>query len=263
MKGANFIPIDLFESRVANQDREYIIQTAIESNYNMIRVWGGGIYQPTSFYERCDELGLMIWQEFMFACAMYPSDDKFLGDVASEVQDQALRLGSHPSIVVFGGNNENEVAFGWYPETQMNKTFYQADYAKLYAQTVFATLRKVLGTSFYETRNSWVDSSPSNGLASVDPYIKLWTQASTSAAGDMHFYNYNMDCEDTDQFPDSRFVSEFGFQSQPSYFAYESVLDKMDHFKDSKILLYRQRHQGGNKEIEAQIKNHFKIPVGS
>jgi beta-mannosidase len=84
----------------------------------MIRVWGGGIYQPTSFYERCDEVGLMIWQEFMFACAMYPSDDNFLHEVVMEVKDQALRLGSHPSIVVFGGNNENEVAFGWYSETQ-------------------------------------------------------------------------------------------------------------------------------------------------
>ena len=140
----------------------------------------------------------MIWQEFMFACAMYPSDDKFLHEVAMEVKDQALRLGSHPSIVVFGGNNENEVAFGWYSETQQNPDLYKADYAKLYANTVFATLTKVLGTSFEQNRNSWVDSSPSNGLLSVDPYVKLWTQASTSIAGDMHFYNYNMDCEDTD-----------------------------------------------------------------
>lgn len=73
-KGANFIPIDLFESKVSDEDRAYIIQTAIESNYNMIRVWGGGIYQPDSFYEMCDNVGILVWQEFIFACAMYPRD---------------------------------------------------------------------------------------------------------------------------------------------------------------------------------------------
>ncbi len=87
---------------------------------------------------------------------------------------------------------------------------YVADYVKLYADTVFATMQRVLGESF---ASIWVDSSPSNGLLSVEPYVKLWTQASTSTAGDMHFYDYNMDCENSDSFPTSRFVSEFGFQS--------------------------------------------------
>lgn len=155
----------------------------------------------------------MVWQEFIFACAMYPRDKGFLHEVALEVQETALRLGSHPSIVVFGGSNENEVALGWFQEVWNNRDLYVADYVKLYGDTVFATLQKVLGDSFEKQRNIWVDSSPSNGLLSVEPYVKLWSQASTSAAGDMHFYDYNMDCENWSEFPTSRFVSEFGFQS--------------------------------------------------
>lgn len=118
-----------------------------------------------------------------------------------------MRLGDHPSIVVWGGNNENEVALGWFEEVWNNRDLYVADYVKLYADTVFAAAQSVLG-SF-----AWVDSSPSNGLLSVDPYVKLWSQASTPTAGDMHFYDYDIDCENTDLYPSSRFVSEFGFQS--------------------------------------------------
>ena len=145
MRGANFIPIDVFETRVSDADREYIIQTALETNYNTIRVWGGGVYQPSSFYERCDEVGLMVWQEFMFACSMYPRDKQFLSQVSEEVTQQAARLGSHPSIVVFGGNNENEVAMTWFEESRDNRDLYVADYAKLYADTVFTNLQKVMG----------------------------------------------------------------------------------------------------------------------
>jgi beta-mannosidase len=125
-----------------------------------------------------------------------------------------------------------------------NRDLYVADYVKLYADTVFAAAQSVLG-SF-----AWVDSSPSNGLLSVDPYVKLWSQASTPTAGDMHFYDYDMDCENTDLFPSSRFVSEFGFQSQPSFQTYSSVLNATDFFKDSEMMLYRQRHEGGNKQME-------------
>jgi beta-mannosidase len=121
----------------------------MNSNYNMIRVWGGGVYQPTEFYDECDRNGLMVWQEFMFACATYPRDQNFLHEVALEVQETALRLGSHPSIFVFGGNNENEVGLEWYQESRDNRDLFVADYVKLYGDTVFGTLQKVLGTNFY------------------------------------------------------------------------------------------------------------------
>ncbi len=90
---------------------------------NMIRIWGGGVYQQDCFYDICDELGILVWQEFMFACAMYPVDDAFLTSVENETKCQVKRLMSHPCIVLWSGNNENEEALvnGWYQETKDNK----------------------------------------------------------------------------------------------------------------------------------------------
>jgi len=164
-------------------------------------------------------------------------------------------------VVVLGGSNENEVALGWFSEVWHNRDLYVADYVKLYGDTVFTAVQKALGNDFYKSANIWVDSSPSNGLLSVEPYVKLWSQASTSAAGDMHFYDYSMDCENTDSFPDSRFVSEFGFQSQPSFATYESVLSPEDYDRDSDILVYRQRHEDGNQQMTDQIARHFNFPT--
>lgn len=121
-------------------------------------------------------------------------------------------------------------------------------------------MQKVLGTNFYQSENLWVDSSPSNGLLSVEPYVKRWTRGSTAAAGDMHFYDYSMDCEVDSKFPEARFVSEFGFQSQPSFATYKGVLNETDYFKDSTVVAYRQRHEGGNEQMTDQITKHFFMP---
>ena len=169
-------------------------------------------------------------------------------------------MASHPSIFVFGGNNENEVGLEWYQESRDNRDLFVADYVKLYGDTVFGTLQKVLGTNFYQSENLWVDSSPSNGLLSVEPYVKRWTRGSTAAAGDMHFYDYSMDCEVDRNFPAARFVSEFGFQSQPSFATYKSVLNETDYFKDSTVVAYRQRHEDGNTQMTDQIVKHFYMP---
>ena len=127
-KGANFIPIDVFSSRVTAKDRLYVLESAAATHMNMVRVWGGGRYQETDFYERADEMGMMVWEEVMLACALYPRDDAFLANVFTEVEDQLWRLSSHPSIVVLGGNNENEVALGWFSESNNNRDLYVSDY---------------------------------------------------------------------------------------------------------------------------------------
>jgi len=256
-KGANFIPIDSFSSRVTSEDRLYILHAAIAANMNMVRVWGGGIYQPTDFYEMADEMGMMVWQEIMLACALYPRDSNFLTSVQTEVEQQMWRLSSHPSIVIWGGNNENEVALQWFSESNTNRDLYVADYVKLYGDTVYAAIGAIEGHS----QRPWVDSSPSNGLLETDPYVKLWGQASTANAGDVHFYNYYVDCEDYNIFPQAKFVSEFGFQSHPSFLAYYPVTLPADRNTSSEFFGYRQRHQSGNEEIEGQISRHFTLPV--
>lgn len=214
--GANFIPIDSFQSRVTDADREYIMLAAAEANMNMVRVWGGGLYQPDQFYSVADRMGIMIWQEVMLACALYPRNAAMLKEISQEVTHQIKRLNSHPSIVIWGGNNENEVALQWFPESNTNRDLYVSDYSELYGNTVYRAIQNV-----DNNQRPWVDSSPSNGLISTEPYAKLWGQASTAEAGDVHFYNYAMDCQDYTGYPQARFVSEFGFQSQPSFLGYE------------------------------------------
>jgi beta-mannosidase len=261
MKGANFIPIDSFHARVTHEDRDYVLKAAAEANMNMVRVWGGGIYQTDDFYDLADEYGIMIWEEIMLACALYPTSTEFLEEIRHEVEYQVIRLNTHPSIVIWGGNNENEVALGWFTSSITNRDLYVADYSKLYGGTVYPVLHNLLGESSLASQVSWVDSSPSNGLIATDPYAKIWGSASTEVAGDVHFYNYACDCEDYKSYPQAKFISEFGFQTMPSFLTYEPVTSPEDWSPDSDLMLYRQRHQNGNSEIKQQLMKHFNLPV--
>jgi beta-mannosidase len=258
MKGSNFIPIDVFNNaRVTADDMEYVMRAAITANMNMIRVWGGGIYQPDYFYDLADSLGMLIWNEFTFACSLYPTDTGFLQDVKEEVLQQVARLNTHPSIIVFGGNNENEVALQWFSASVTNRDLYVADYTKLYADTIYPAIKLIEPSSM----RVWIDSSPSNGLISTEPYAKRWGSASTAAAGDVHFYDYDCNCESYKSFPAARFVSEFGFQVMPSFVTYEKYIDEADYNPNSELLLYRQRHENGNIQMDRQISLHFTQPL--
>jgi beta-mannosidase len=167
------------------------------------------------------------------------------------------QMSSHPSVVIWGGNNENEVALGWFSESNQNRDLYVGDYLKLYVDTIYRAIGDVEG----HNQRPFVDSSPSNGIISSDPYVKQWGTASTAKAGDTHFYDYSSDCESYSMYPASKFISEFGFQVHPSYLAYEPVTAPEDRSKHSKFVEYRQRHQDGNNQMEAQITRHFQLPV--
>ena len=110
-KGGNWIPADSFPSRITKDKYRYLIKSVRDSNMNMLRVWGGGIYEADEFYELCDEMGIMVWQDFMFACSMYPANQEFLDNVRAEAIDNVKRLRDHPSIVIWSGNNEIETAW--------------------------------------------------------------------------------------------------------------------------------------------------------
>ena len=107
MKGANYIPQDVFLPRVNTKQREALLKSVVDANMNMLRIWGGGVYEDNDFYERCDEKGILLWQDFMFACAMYPGDSRFMENVKQEAIDNIKRLRQHPSIALWCGNNEN------------------------------------------------------------------------------------------------------------------------------------------------------------
>jgi len=221
---------------------------------NMVRVWGGGLYQIDKFYDLADELGLMVWQEMAFACALYPRDKAFLASVTKEIEQQALRLQHHASIVVWGGNNENEGALSWYAESRAHRDLYVADYTALYVDTALAALRRVDPTV------AFIDSSPSKGLISAEPYAKRWGHVEDVRWGDVHYYNYDADCEDASTYPRARFVSEHGFQSFPSFSEYQPVLAREDWARNSSLLFWRQRHEHGQEQLHAMLARHFRVP---
>ena len=130
MKGVNYIPQDVFLPRVKDADYENLISAAVDANMNMIRVWGGGVYEKDLFYELCDKYGLLVWQDFMFACAMYPGNDSFLKSVEQEAIYNVKRIRTHPSLALWCGNNEVLSAWenwGWKEDIIENQSQEIAD----------------------------------------------------------------------------------------------------------------------------------------
>jgi beta-mannosidase len=233
----------------------------------MVRVWGGGTYQPDAFYDLADEKGLMLWQETMFACALYPRDEAFLSLVGDEITEQVTRMQSHASIVIWGGNNEDETALDWFDASNANKNLYVVDYGKLYLDTIKPAVEAADPTVAFNggLGRAFVDSSPSNGVlsGSDELYVKRWNNSGSADFGDVHFYDYDADCEDWRSYPKARFVSEHGFQSFASLDAYASVLAPEDLSRDSAVLAFRQRHEGGNDQVLAMVGRHFTVPAAS
>jgi beta-mannosidase len=263
-KGSNFIPADVFAPRVTDDYLDEILTSAVDSNQNMVRVWGGGTYQVDSFYDLADEKGLLIWQEMMFACALYPRDETFLNLITDEITEQVTRLQTHASIAIWGGNNEDESALTWYSPSIVNSNLYVTDYVKLYLDTVKPAIEAADPTVAFNggVGRGFVDSSPSNGLISGtdETYVKRWNSSGSIEYGDVHYYNYAADCEDWTTYPQARFISEHGFQSFPSFDTYYSVLAQEDMNRDSDVLAYRQRHENGNNEVLAMLQKHFSVP---
>ena len=252
-KGGNYIPPSIFHSR-APALAASVMDAAAAAHMNMVRVWGGGAYPPDEFFAAADERGILVWQEFMAACALYPRDTPFLELCAKETRYQAARAGAHTCLAIWGGNNELEPSFGWFPEAKANAKLYAVDYAALFVDTVRVAIHAVHpGVAF-------IDSSPTSGALSESPYVKWWGNPDSWYAGDVHFYDYVSDPLDPAMYPRARFVSEFGFQSHPSFDAFKKVTTAADWARDSEAVHYRQRHEGGNEEMDAQIARTFVLP---
>ncbi|XP_057165586.1 beta-mannosidase isoform X2 [Ursus arctos] len=219
LKGSNWIPADSFQDRVTSDLLRLLLQSAVDANMNTLRVWGGGIYEQEEFYRLCDELGIMVWQDFMFACALYPTDRDFMNSVRAEVAHQVRRLKYHPSIIVWGGNNENEAALmmNWYNIPPRELHTYIKDYVVLYVKNI----RKIVLAE--DKTRPFIISSPTNGAESIkEGWLSL--NPYDNNFGDVHFYDYISDCWNWKVFPKARFVSEYGYQSWPSFSTLEKVM---------------------------------------
>ena len=255
MKGANWIPADSFPSRVTPERYRFLLQSAAAANMNMVRVWGGGIYEDDLFYALCDELGILVWHDFMFACSMYPGDDAFVGNVRQEAIENVRRIRNHPSLALWAGNNENEAAWkgwGWPAKFSLSRKAQDrisADYKKMFHEILPAIVAAEDPGRFY-TR-----SSPSANEDSVPANRMGW--------GDMHYWGVWHSASPYPSYADniSRFMSEYGFQSFPqlaSVARYTTPATDWDI--GSAVMLSHQRHPRGNALIRTYMDRDFRRP---
>ena len=250
-KGANWIPADALNGRITRDGVRGLLQSAVDAHMNMIRVWGGGRYEPDWFYDLCDELGLMVWQDFMFACHLYPSTSAFLAEVDAEVRDVVGRIGYHACLALWCGDNELIGALTWFPESRKDRDRYLVSYDRL-NRTVETALLEV------QPGANWWPSSPSPGpLAFGD----AWHDDSS---GDMHFWSVWHEGRDFDHYRDvnPRFCSEFGFQSYPSMAAIRRFAAPEDMNIASPVMESHQKNAGGNARIAETMFRYFRFPVG-
>jgi len=253
-KGANYIPNDIFLNEVTPEKYEYIIQSAVDANMNMLRVWGGGIYENEIFYRLCDEKGLMIWQDFMFACSMYPGDEAFLENVKQESIDNVKRLRNHPSVALWCGNNENRMGWTWWGwEKKMTKEQGQevidqlfGTYRKMYHKILPETVKKYDGDRFY-----W-PSSP----------VSAWGKLPNFESGDYHYWGVWWGKESFNNYETvmPRFMSEYGFQSFPEFSTVKKYTEPEDYDIYSEVMKSHQRSSIGNVTIEEYMLRDYKKP---
>jgi beta-mannosidase len=253
MKGANYIPNDIFPARVTDQMYQNVIHTSKISNINMLRVWGGGIYEYDRFYDLCDENGILVWQDFMFACAMFPDDDAFLNNVKEEANDNIKRLRNHPSIAMWCGNNEILAAwYGWgWKKSEEAKSKENADKIwKSYTDIFHHILPDAVAAN--DPGRFYWDSSPSSGMGIPADLVN----------GDEHYWGvwWGKDPFSTYATHIARFMSEYGFQSFPEMKTVKQYTTPEDYNIYSDVMKSHQRSSIGNETIEYYLLKDYKKP---
>ncbi|MFV8322535.1 beta-mannosidase [Flavobacterium sp. LS2R12] len=249
MKGANYIPSDAFLSRVTKKDYEKIVLSAKDANMNMLRVWGGGIYEDDYFYDLCDKYGINVWQDFMFAGTMVPGDKAFFDNVKEEVQYQVKRLRHHPSIVLWCGNNESDEAFknwGWQKSMNMSKqdsTRLWKDYVRLFQDSIPKWVKEV------DDKRPYISSSPLFG----------WGRKQSITEGDSHYWGTWWGLEDIEVVKNKtgRFVSEYGMQAMPNYSSIEKFTLPEDRHLFSDVLKAHQKAGNGFTKLNSYLNRYF------
>jgi beta-mannosidase len=248
-RGANWIPADALFSLSSPEKTEDLLQSAKAANMNMIRVWGGGFYEQDYFYDLCDRLGLMVWQDFMFACNLYPSTEDFLDNVTLEVDYQVGRLSSHPSIALWCGDNELVGALTWFDESKKDRDRYLVSYDRL-NRTIEQAMKKAAPDAI------WWPSSPASG------YLDFGDAWHADGSGDMHYWSVWHENKSFDNYRSvrPRFCSEFGFQSYTSLPVINTYADAKDMNVASPVMELHQKNAGGNERIAGTMFRYFRFP---
>lgn len=250
MRGANWIPADALPARGTADTVRDLLQSAVDANMNMIRVWGGGQYEADWFYDLCDELGLMVWQDFMFACNLYPAHQRsWLESVRKEARQQIRRLSHHACLALWCGDNELVGALKWFKESEEDRDRYLAIYDRLNHALEEAIEDEAPGVPFWP-------SSPSVGRLNFGDGWHVDT------SGDMHFWDVWHSAKDFEHYRSvrPRFCSEFGFQSFPSMKVIETFTEPEDRNVSSTVMDIHQRNDGGNARIVETLQRYFRFP---
>ena len=246
LKGSNYIIEDNLLSRQNRNTTKYLIDAILMGNHNAIRVWGGGIFPPDYFYELCDEAGIIVWQDLLFACSYYDMNNKdFIEEITFEIIDNLKRIRNHPSLCLICGNNENEAAIEWgAPSKDISKEMYLYQYEDLIPKLV----KKIIPSIFY-----W-PSSPSSGGGFDNP--------NDDARGDMHYWGVWHNDEPIEYYRKyyPRLMSEFGIQSFPHLKTISTFTTPDDLNVFSYVMESHQKNATANEKIIKYISKMFKMP---
>ena len=245
-KGANWIPADSFINRVTNEVLEDYINIAVESGFNMIRVWGGGYYESDYFYDLCDKYGILVWQDFAYACQPYPFfDEEFLNNTLKEVEYNVKRLRHHASLALWCGNNEIEVmSTAW---------LYKTKYVQWTEKYFYDILPKQVKR--FDDITPFISGTPIGSSHNKD--------VSSDNVGDTHLWAVWHGLQDLTYYRsrNTRFCSEFGFESLPDIKTIEKFADPSDYSLDSKVFTAHQKCASGNKKMQYYIAGNYRLPA--
>ena len=244
VKGVNWIPDDALFPRVDRARYERRLRQAAAANLNLVRVWGGGMYESEDFYDLCDELGLLTWQDFLFACAAYPEEEPIRSEVEAEASEQIVRLSAHPSLVLLTGNNENIWGYedwGWKQELD-GKTWGAYYYYELFPQLV-------------DELAAHVPYSPGS------PFSPGGQHPNAEPHGTMHLWEqWNRQDYLTYRDHEPRFVAEFGWQGPPAWSTMTRSISDEPLTPESPGMIVHQKAAEGNVKLTRGLLPHFRVP---
>ena len=246
--GADYIPEDCVYNRITRERMEYLVRSSVKAHYNCLRVWGGGYYPSDEFYDLCDEYGIIVWQDLMYACNVYDVTQEFEDSIAAETVDNVKRLRHHASLGLWCGNNEIESAWAYWGNYQTQSQYLRADYIKQFEYILPKALKKADDQTFF-----W-PSSPSSGGCFDEPgdenrgdthYWEVWHGQKPFSDYQKYFF---------------RFCSEFGFQSFPSEKTVYSYTEPQDRNIFSPVMESHQKNDAANGKMLYYLAENFRYP---
>lgn len=240
-RGVNWIPSDSFIPRITDEKYKQLLQLAADADMNIVRVWGGGFYENEIFYDLCDKFGLLVWQDFMFACASYPTHNSFIKNITSEFEYNIKRIRNHPSLAIWCGNNENE--WIWYQEQK--RSFKEMPGYSIYNKIIPEKLKELDPTTAYWQSSPFSNeedpNSPKSGNRHQWQLWSMWT-------------DYNNVFKD-----ESLFVTEFGFQGPANKSTLEKVIPAKSRSVQSELFEFHNKQVEGNERIFRFMASHLPV----